>query len=197
MSNKGFKKVEFIKSVYKLSELPPPKYREIAILGRSNAGKSSLINALLNQKGIARVSSTPGFTKALNFFLIDNKIYLVDLPGYGFAKVPKEMYSLWKELIEGYFQSKRDFALLILIFDIRRTPDHLDLSLVEFVKKLRIPYLIVLNKKDTLKEIKIKEQIKVYQEKFLLSQDAPLFVISCKTKEGLQELHSFIEKIAY
>ncbi|MFN3505344.1 MAG: ribosome biogenesis GTP-binding protein YihA/YsxC, partial [Caldimicrobium sp.] len=148
----------------------------------------------LHQKGIARVSSTPGFTKSLNYFLIDNKFYLVDLPGYGFAKVPKETYLSWKELIEGYFQSTRDFALLILIFDIRRTPDHLDLSLVKFVKKTKIPYLVVLNKKDTLKEIEIKEQKKLYQEKFLLSMEIPILVISCKTKEGIQNLRAYIGK---
>ncbi|MFN3921110.1 MAG: ribosome biogenesis GTP-binding protein YihA/YsxC [Caldimicrobium sp.] len=184
-----FKKVEFVKSVYHLSDLPPPKYPEIPILGRSNAGKSSFINALLEQKGMAKVSSTPGFTKALNFFLIDKKFYLVDLPGYGYAKVPKEVYLSWKELVEGYFKKTlRDFLVLILIFDIRRTPDALDESLIEFVKSLSIPYLILLNKKDTLKSHEIPKQVQLYKNKFgLLKENSPL-PISCKSKEGIKEV---------
>ncbi len=191
-----FKKVEFIKSVYNLSDLPPPKYPEIPILGRSNAGKSSFINALLNQRGVARVSSTPGFTRALNFFLIDRKFYLVDLPGYGYAKVPREVYLSWKELIEGYFKNTiRDFALLILIFDIRRTPDSLDEALIKFVKSLKYPYLILLNKKDTLKEKEVSRQIELYKERFSLPSDVYPLAISCKTKEGIQEIRNNLKKI--
>lgn len=188
-----FKKVEFIKSVYKLSDLPPPKYPEIPILGRSNAGKSSFINVLIEQKGVAKVSSTPGFTKALNFFLIDRKFYLVDLPGYGFAKVSKKVFLSWQELIEGYLNKTiRDFMLLILIFDIRRTPDALDESLMEFVKNLNIPYLMLLNKKDTLKYHEVSKQIQLYMRKFLLLPENIPVPISCKTKEGIQEVRNFL-----
>lgn len=190
-----FKRAEFIKSVYKLSDLPPPKYPEIAILGRSNAGKSSFINALLKQRNLAKVSSTPGFTKALNYFLIDKKLYLVDLPGYGFAKAPKELVLSWKELIEAYFTKVvRDFHLLILIFDVRREPDTLDLELINFVKSLEVPYSILLNKIDTIKKSEIKEKINLYQKKLFLSKNIPLFPISCKTKEGMEEIYCFIKK---
>ncbi|HCE80357.1 MAG TPA: ribosome biogenesis GTP-binding protein YsxC, partial [Thermodesulfobacterium commune] len=108
-----FKHIEFVKSVFKLEDLPPPEFPEIAFLGRSNVGKSSLINAFLNRKKVAKVSSTPGFTKALNFFRIDFKFYLVDLPGYGFAKVPVEVKKHWQYLVEGYLKAVRDFRNLV------------------------------------------------------------------------------------
>ncbi len=187
-----FKKADFIKSVYSLQELPPPEYPEIAILGRSNAGKSSLINALLNTTKLARVSSTPGFTQCLNFFLIDKKFFLVDLPGYGFAKVPKEVYFQWQKLIEGYLQSLRDFRLLILIFDIRKTPDLLDKSLVKFTHSLKIPFLVLLNKMDKLSKSEIKNQKELYIEELNLLKEP--FLISCKEKIGLKEVSQKIKK---
>jgi len=189
-----FKRAEFVKSVFNLSDLPPPKYPEVAILGRSNAGKSSLINALFNQRNLAKVSSTPGFTKALNFFLVDRKFYLVDLPGYGFAKVSKEMRLKWKELIEGYLRSIRDLRLLILIFDIRRTPDELDLSLIEFVKSLKKPYHIVLNKIDLLEKKELKERTEVYKEIFHLT-DEEISLTSCKERIGIASIKMKVQSI--
>jgi GTP-binding protein len=187
-----FKQIQFVKSVFELNQLPPPELPEIAFLGRSNAGKSSLINAFLNRKNVARVSSTPGFTKALNFFRIDNQFYLVDLPGYGFAKVPLKIKQKWKYLIEGYLKTIRDFKLLILIFDIRKTPDKLDHSLIKFVNSCKKPHCIVLNKIDTLSKNEIKKQTQIYKKNFKLSQDFPLFLISCKTKEGIESIRKFI-----
>ncbi|PMP68710.1 MAG: YihA family ribosome biogenesis GTP-binding protein [Thermodesulfobacterium geofontis] len=187
-----FKYVEFIKSIYDLKELPPPEFPEIAFLGRSNVGKSSLINAILNRKNIARVSSTPGFTKAINFFRIDHQFYLVDLPGYGFAKAPIELQKKWKYLIEGYLTAIRDFRLLILIFDIRRTPDELDISLINFVKHTKKTFCIVLNKIDTLSKNEINKQLKNYIEIFRLKPDFPIFLTSCKEKEGIEPLRKFI-----
>jgi len=189
-----FKRAEFVKSVFNLSDLPPPKYPEVAILGRSNAGKSSLINALFNQRNLAKVSSTPGFTKALNFFLVDRKFYLVDLPGYGFAKVSKEMRLKWKELIEGYLRSVRDLRLLILIFDIRRTPDELDLSLIEFVKSLNKPYHIVLNKIDLLEKKELEERTAVYKEIFHLT-DEEISITSCKERMGIASIRMKIQSV--
>ncbi len=189
------KRVEFIKSVYKLEELPPPEYPEIAILGRSNAGKSSFINALLNQKKIARVSSTPGFTQALNFFLVDRKFYLVDLPGYGFAKVPKEVYKSWQILIEGYLRSPRDFRLLFLIFDIRRIPDELDKTLIKFVNFLKTPYAILLNKIDTLSKKEIEEQKEKFIKILKIPEKTEIFLISCKEKLGFEGIRAFLKKI--
>jgi len=192
-----FKHIEFVKSVYDLKDLPPPEFPEIAFLGRSNVGKSSLINAFLNRKNVARVSSTPGFTKAINFFRINHQFYLVDLPGYGFAKAPIELQKKWKYLVEGYLKAIRDFRLLILIFDIRRKPDELDINLIEFVKYLTKPFCIVLNKIDTLSKNEIKKQNEIYIKAFNLKPDFPLFLTSCKKKEGTELLRKFIlSKIA-
>ncbi|MEZ0343268.1 MAG: ribosome biogenesis GTP-binding protein YihA/YsxC [Caldimicrobium sp.] len=190
-----FKRVEFLKSVYRLEDLPPPEYPEIAILGRSNAGKSSFINALLNQKKIARVSSTPGFTQALNFFLVDRKFFLVDLPGYGFAKVPKEVYKNWQILIEGYLRSPRDFRLLFLIFDIRRTPDELDKALIKFVNYLKTPYAILLNKIDSLSKKDIEDQKETFSKSLKIQEKTEIFLISCKEKLGFEPIRAFLKKI--
>ncbi|WP_038057760.1 ribosome biogenesis GTP-binding protein YihA/YsxC [Thermodesulfobacterium hydrogeniphilum] len=187
-----FKKIEFIKSIYNLKDLPPPEFPEIAFLGRSNVGKSSLINAFLNRKNIARVSSTPGFTKAINFFRVDYLFYLVDLPGYGFAKVSPKMQKKWKYLIEGYLKAVRDLRLLILIFDIRRTPDIMDTKLIEFVNFIKKTYCIVLNKIDTLSKNEIKKQIEIYKKIFNLDPKIPLFLTSCKEKEGIETFRKFI-----
>lgn len=187
-----FKHIEFVKSVYNLKDLPPPEFPEIAFLGRSNVGKSSLINAILNRKNIARVSSTPGFTKAINFFRINHQFYLVDLPGYGFAKAPIELQKKWKYLVEGYLKAIRDFRLLILIFDIRRIPDELDINLIKFVNYIKKPFCIVLNKIDTLSKNEIKKQTENYFKAFSLKQDFPVFLTSCKEKEGIEPLKNFI-----
>lgn len=189
-----FKHVEFVKSVYNLEELPPPKLPEIAFLGRSNVGKSSLINALLNRKKLARISSTPGFTKTINFFRIDHQFYFVDLPGYGFAKVPIDLQKKWKYLVEGYLKAIRNFCLLVLIFDVRRTPDDMDKGLIEFVRYIKKPFCIVLNKIDTLSKNEIKKQIKIFKESFNLNSEDLIFTTSCKEKEGIDELRNFISK---
>ncbi len=188
-----FKKVQFLKSIYDLKDLPPPKLPEIAFLGRSNVGKSSLINAFLNRKNVARVSSTPGFTKAINFFSVDNQFFLVDLPGYGFAKVSPKLKQQWKYLIEGYLNSIRDFRLLILIFDIRRKPDKMDKSLIEFVKYIKKPFCIVLNKVDTLSKAEVKAKEELYKREFsLVSFEVPTFLTSCKEKLGIEGFRKFV-----
>jgi len=187
-----FKYIDFVKSVYDLKDLPPPELPEIAFLGRSNVGKSSLINLFLQRKNIARVSSTPGFTKTINFFRIDFKFYLVDLPGYGFAKAPLDLRKRWKFLIEGYLKAVRDFRLLILIFDIRRIPDQLDINLLKFVKSIRKPFCIVLNKIDTISKSEIKKHKEKYCESLNLTDRISLFQVSCKEKIGIEEFRKFV-----
>ncbi len=187
-----FKYIEFVKSVYNLKDLPPPELPEIAFLGRSNVGKSSLINAFLERKNIARISSTPGFTKAINFFRIDFRFCLVDLPGYGFAKVPLDLQKKWKFLIEGYLRAVRDLRSLVLIFDIKRTPDQLDINLLEFVKAIKKSFCIVLNKIDTLSKSEIKRHKEMYYKTLNLTDKVSLFQVSCKEKIGIDEFRRFI-----
>ncbi|MCS7278900.1 MAG: ribosome biogenesis GTP-binding protein YihA/YsxC [Thermodesulfobacteriaceae bacterium] len=187
-----FKKVQFVKSVYNLKDLPPPDFPEIVFLGRSNVGKSSLINAFLNRKKVAKISSTPGFTKSINLFLVNSSFYLVDLPGYGFAKAPQKLIQRWPSLIEEYLTLPRNIKVLILIFDLRRIPDELDLTLIKFVNYLKKFYIVVFNKIDTLATSKIETQKNKFIETLKLPPDLPIFLTSCKTKEGIKKLRNFI-----
>ncbi|WP_022854264.1 ribosome biogenesis GTP-binding protein YihA/YsxC [Thermodesulfatator atlanticus] len=185
------KQVVFEKSVFKPEDLPQPKLSEVAFLGRSNVGKSSLINAFLGQKKLARVSSTPGFTKAINFFRVDHRFWVVDLPGFGFAKVSPKVRAAWQKLIETYLSSPRRLKLLVLIFDIRREPDELDLLLLDYVKKIGRRFIVVLNKIDRAKKTARPNLKKKYLEKFGLKEE-DVFLCSCKTKEGIAEVRQKI-----
>ncbi len=187
---KTFREIKLERSVYQPEALPVPSLPEVAFLGRSNVGKSSLINAFLGQKKLARVSSTPGFTKAINFFRVDHRFYVVDLPGYGFAKVPPQMRQQWKNLIETYLSSPRPIKLLVLIFDLRREPDELDRSLLAYVEALSRPYIVVLNKIDRTKKTE-RKKLRERWEKGLKTQ-GKVFLTSCKTREGLEEVKTKI-----
>jgi len=183
----NFREIQFVKSVVKPEDLPVPGLPEVAFLGRSNVGKSSLINAFLGRRKVARVSSTPGFTRALNFFRVDHRFLVVDLPGYGFARVPPGVQKAWRRLVEGYLSAPRPLRLLVLIFDIRREPDELDRTLVFYVHELRRPYLAVLNKIDKVK----KSQRKSFEERWrrgLGEALSEVFLTSCRTGEGIGEL---------
>ncbi len=189
-----FREIVLTKSVFDVKDLPIPKLPEIAFLGRSNAGKSSLINAFLGKKKIARVSSTPGFTQSLNFFRVDHKFLIVDLPGYGFAKAPIKIRKNWQRLIEGYLASPRPLKLLILIFDIRRTPDKLDYMLIDYVKEISRPFIIVLNKIDQIKKTERLKLKRNWQTAFSF-QETQFFLTSCRTGEGISTLRKFILKV--
>jgi len=143
--------VEFYKSFFKLTALPKPSLPEIAFAGRSNVGKSSLINKLLNRRGIAKTSSTPGRTQSINFILINQACYLVDLPGYGYAKVPLAIKKSWGQLIQGYLQKRESLKLLVLIVDARRQPNEEEKLFVQWLNLHTLPWLLVLTKTDKLK----------------------------------------------
>lgn len=139
--------------------------QEIAVVGRSNVGKSSLLNHLLQSKKLAKVSATPGKTQAINFFIIDEKISLVDLPGYGFAKVPKKMKQLWAKSIENYLKNRDQLKLLLILLDIRRIPSQEDVELINWSHYYDKPFVLVLTKYDKLKKNERKphiEKIKTY-----------------------------------
>jgi GTP-binding protein len=140
--------VEFVTSVYSLRELPKPRLPEIAFSGRSNVGKSSLINVLLGKKNFAKTSSTPGRTQSINFMEINEACYFVDLPGYGYANVPLSVRKKWGPLIEGYLLSRPSLRLLILLVDVRREPGEEETLFVEWLKEHKIPLMIVMTKID-------------------------------------------------
>jgi len=184
------KKAEFGKSVFDLKELPQDNFPQIAISGRSNVGKSSLINTLTNQKNLAKISKTPGKTKALNFFRINNRFYFVDLPGYGFAKVSKSVKSGWGELIENYLQNSPNLKGLIQILDSRHPPTQDDWKMLEFLDFIGLKYLVVLTKTDKLSAKELKENSQKFQE--ILNNDSFLF-FSAKTKEGSNKILGWIK----
>ena len=142
-------KAEFKASYGLSSQLPERDRAEIVFSGRSNVGKSSLINKLCNRKSLARVSSTPGKTATINFYAVDD-CYFVDLPGYGYAKVSKAEKGRWSELIEGYYNQDRDFALVVSLIDIRHEPSALDRNMVQFLMDAELPFAIALTKADKL-----------------------------------------------
>jgi GTP-binding protein len=155
------------------------------MVGRSNVGKSSLINAVLNRKGIARVSQTPGKTQAIQFYLINEKFYLVDLPGYGYAKVPKSVVSTWGELMRGYLENAADLKVIFLLLDIRRDPGEHDLDMHAWARALDgVTERIVLTKSDKLSNNEIARQRSAIARQ-LEVDDEDLITASVVTKKGI------------
>ncbi len=183
-------KAEFVKSIFDLKELPQDKFPQIAFAGRSNVGKSSLINTITNQKNLAKISKTPGKTKALNFFKINNKFYFVDLPGYGFAKVAKSVKSGWGDLIENYLQSCPNLKGLIQILDSRHPPTDDDIEMLEFMEHINLKYFIVLTKSDKLSPKELSKNSEKFKQ-ILGNEDIVIF--SAKTKEGKNKILAWIK----
>jgi len=175
---------KFVKSVYDLKDLPDVAFSEIAFAGRSNVGKSSLINAMLNQKKLAKISSTPGKTRCLNFFLIDDQFYLVDLPGYGFAKVSKDAKHRWQGLIEGFLSASRNLRGAFLIVDSRIGLTELDEMMISWLKHVEIPFRVVATKIDKLSRNERTREFKKIDAKLQQLTVPPAIPFSAKTKEG-------------
>lgn len=146
----NYSEVEFLISAYALKQLPLPEYPEIAFAGRSNVGKSSLMNRLLNRRNLVKVSAKPGKTQSLNYFTVDNALYLVDLPGYGYAKVPKAVKGMWQGLVSDYIETRKPLCCVVVIIDIRHPLKELDLELVNWLRESCVPYLLVYTKLDKI-----------------------------------------------
>ena len=189
----NFNKVQFERSFGTSKQLPPSTLPEIAFAGRSNVGKSSLLNTLFNRKGLAKVSQTPGKTSTINFFLTDEARF-VDLPGYGYAKVSKSERERWAELIEGYFNQDRNFALVCSLVDIRHPASELDENMVGFLQEAELPYLIVLTKGDKLSKSKCLQQRAAIKRQLQLADDVPMVITSSLKKSGMDELRREIAK---
>jgi GTP-binding protein len=181
---------EFIKSAFKEDEWPGDPKPEIAFLGRSNVGKSSLINSLLAVRGLARTSSTPGRTQSLNFFSINDTFRFVDLPGFGYARVPQHIKSTWGDMVTSYLAKRRQLVLSIHIVDSRHEPTKQDLQLHEWLKHSNKPRLTVATKSDKLSNNELRKNlehiVKVLEEKSLV-------VYSAKTGRGRDELWRVIK----
>ena len=178
--------VEFVKSAVKVKDYPPESRGEVAFAGRSNVGKSSLINTLVNRKKLAKISSTPGRTRTINYFVINDDFYFVDLPGYGYAKVSKSMRESWRPMVDNYLKSKR-LDGLILIIDIRRNPGEEELNFKLWLDKYKIPVIFVLTKSDKIKRNKRFSRIKEITAKLNVTK-SDVLVFSAVSKEGKEEL---------
>ena len=152
------KKIEFIKPVYNLKELPKMKLPTVVMCGRSNVGKSSLINSVFAPLKVAKTSSTPGKTKSINYYLVENKFYIVDLPGFGYAKVSQKERELWKRIIEDYFNINENIVMVFHVMDCRHDPMPPDVQLNEFINSKDIAYYAILNKADKLKQSEISNR---------------------------------------
>ncbi len=178
------KSAEFIKSAIKPAHYPEPLVPEIAFAGRSNVGKSSLINTLVNRKRLVKTGSTPGRTQLLNFFLINEMFSFVDLPGYGYAKVPVAIRKKWGPMIETYLTSREVLHGVVVILDIRRTPGKEETDLMAWLVHYQIPFIIVLTKADKLSKTRQKNQSRAIAANLHISmQDLILF--SAKNRQGL------------
>ncbi len=185
------KKVKFLKSAVNPKDYPPPHFPEIAVVGRSNVGKSSLINAIF-KRNIAKVSSSPGKTRLINFFLLNDNIYFVDLPGYGYAAVSKAEREKWKRMIETYFQTRDNLSLVIMLVDSRHPPTKLDIMMKEWLESLGIPYIVVATKADKLNQSEKAKTKKVIRQTLDLSKDFPVFLTSSKEGTGIKELMGYV-----
>lgn len=193
-----FKEQKFIKSVYSIEDIPKLRLPEIVLCGRSNVGKSSFINSLFNRKDLAKISSTPGKTRSINYYLIDNKFYLVDLPGYGYAKVSNAERKKWAKLIEEFFTNSGFINLVIHIIDSRHKPTELDLQLNILLRQLELPYIFLLNKSDKLKQSEFKIAAKQLSEVFPESKiDENAFFYSAVKGTGKKEIKNYLYSIFY
>lgn len=185
-------KAEFIKSVIHKKEYPNQANIEFAFIGRSNVGKSSLINSLTNRKNLARTSKTPGRTQLINFFLINEKLFFVDLPGYGFAKVPASIKKNWSNIIETYLSSERKKVVFVLL-DIRRIPSSEDMEMLKWLEHFDIEYYIIFTKNDKLSNNERFRQLKEIKNKVVFDNE-DVFFHSSLTNKGKEELLEFIGK---
>ena len=190
------KTAEFVKSSGKWQDCPEPNLPEYAFIGRSNVGKSSLINAMMNHKDLAKTSQTPGKTQLINHFLVNESWYLTDLPGYGYARVSKSLRKDFEKLITNYILNRKNLVNLFVLVDSRHTPQKIDLEFIEWCGENGIPFSIVFTKADKLKPNAAISNVENYQAELLKTwEDLPeTYVTSAEKKVGTDEILNFISK---
>lgn len=187
--------VEFLISAFRESDYPPPDKPEVAFAGRSNVGKSSLINVLVHRKKLAKTSSRPGRTQSINFFCFDNRLYLVDLPGYGYARVPLQVKKSWGEMVETYLRRRSNLKAVVMILDIRRDPNEGDMNLLNWLNHYGTNPILVLTKAD-----KLSRHQSISRAKLIGNQLEGMFTVkptifSAKTREGRAEIWGKINRV--
>lgn len=191
----NYSKAEFYASYGKFSQIPLCDRIEIAFAGRSNVGKSTLINKIFNRKNLARVSSVPGKTATINFYSLEN-IYFADLPGYGYAKVSKSEKERWSELIEGYLNSDRDIRLVFSLIDMRHPPTADDIHMINYLIESELPFVIVLTKADKLKKTEREKRMEALKTEIPYYDQIHIVPFSSMTFEGVEEIRSIIDEIS-
>lgn len=191
----NYNKAEFYSSYGKFSQIPPCDRIEIAFAGRSNVGKSTLINKIFNRKNLARVSSVPGKTATINFYSLEN-IYFADLPGYGYAKVAKSEKERWSELIEGYLNSDRDIRLVFSLIDMRHPPTADDIHMINYLIESELPFVIVLTKADKLRKMEREKRMEALKTEIPYYDQIHIVPFSSMTFEGVEEIRSIIDEIS-
>ena len=191
----NYNNAKFSTSFGKFEQIPPSDRTEIAFSGRSNVGKSSLINKILNRKSLARVSAVPGKTATINFYELEN-IFIVDLPGYGYAKVSKSEKQSWNKLIGGYLSSGRELSLVFQLIDFRHPPSAYDISMVNYLIDGGFPFVVVLTKADKLSKNQRSERRKALLDELPCADDITIIEFSAETGEGVDEIRAIIEEIA-
>ena len=192
----NFSKAEFKAAYGSFSQIPKPEKLEIAFAGRSNVGKSSLINKLFNRKNLARVSSVPGKTATINFYGLEN-VYFVDLPGYGYAKVAKSEKERWSGLIGGYLgDTERDLVLVLSLIEMRHPPTKDDLQMIEFLVANELPFVVVLTKSDKLNKTERTNRLEALKTELPYYEDITVIPFSAITGEGVEDIRAIIEDVA-
>jgi GTP-binding protein len=190
------KSAEFVKSAVKPSQYPSTELPEIAFAGRSNVGKSSLINTLINRKRLVKTSSTPGRTQLINFFIINKAFLFVDLPGYGYAKVPASVKKSWGPMVETYLSTRKTLQGVVLIMDIRRKPGLQELNFIEWLDYYSISRILILTKIDKLSKTKqIKQRLLI--EKDLGEDKSDLILFSAKSRRGKDAVWDEVDRLIH
>ena len=188
-------KAKFEISAVSKKQYPQTIVPEIALVGRSNVGKSSYINMMLNRNNIARTSSTPGKTREINFYDIDKKLYFVDLPGYGYAKVSKEKKEKWGQFLEEYLNNRQQLKLVIHLVDIRHTPTKDDVIMSDWIKAKGVDYIVLASKLDKISKSQIKPRLNDIRKTLDIPEDVEILPYSAKTKDSRELIWNKIEKI--
>ena len=192
----NYNKAEFVTSFGKFEQIPPSDRPEFAFSGRSNVGKSSLINKIFNRKNLARVSSVPGKTVTINFFSLEN-VYFVDLPGYGYANVSKSEKAKWGNLIGGYLgDGERNLELVLQLIDMRHAPSKDDIQMINYLIDCEIPFIVILTKADKLKPMARKARMEAFETEIPCFQDITCIPFSTVTGEGVEEVRAILDELS-
>ncbi len=190
-----FNKAEFAAAYGSFPQIPACSRMEIAFAGRSNVGKSTLINKIFNRKNLARVSAVPGKTATINFYQLEH-VYFVDLPGYGYAKVAKSEKERWAGLIEGYLNSERDIRLIFLLIDMRHAPSADDLHMIDYLVEAELPFVVILTKADKLKKMARQARMEAFAQEIPYFSELTVIPFSSQTFEGVEQVRQIITELA-